>query len=259
MRQSPGKADRADAQGLDLSKFKDDWYRFIIHKLFIDCRDSADLLQNDVHFITFNYDVSLERSLRQALHNIELFKEHDIGAFFSPNRILHVYGKVRDVPPVTPPRLLFDIPDDHDRFGVAHKETLDALYNAAKNLRVIDPLKEVDNPLIETARELIERARCVYILGYGFDQNNSRRLGLRQALHYEKNRKCVLFTNFQCINRITKGASKVLFGHPSQTFEVPIGNVDGNYYFEMSSRDAYEAFELDFDALEEQLTGGTPI
>jgi len=36
------------------------WYRFIVHKLVHRCGTSADLLKNNVHFITFNYDASLE-------------------------------------------------------------------------------------------------------------------------------------------------------------------------------------------------------
>jgi hypothetical protein len=41
-------------------EYHDDWYRFIIHKLVYGCVSSADLLENNVRFITFNYDTSLE-------------------------------------------------------------------------------------------------------------------------------------------------------------------------------------------------------
>jgi hypothetical protein len=43
-----------------------DWLRFIIHQLAIYCEKSKDLLSNTVNFVTFNYDVSLERTLGMA-------------------------------------------------------------------------------------------------------------------------------------------------------------------------------------------------
>jgi len=42
------------------AKFGDDWVRFVIHQIAINCRKSKDLLDNRVSFITFNYDLSLE-------------------------------------------------------------------------------------------------------------------------------------------------------------------------------------------------------
>lgn len=60
----------------------DNWCRFIIHKLTNGCRKSADLHKNEVRFITFNYDTSLERALYGGLSSIDLFKKEDIEAFF---------------------------------------------------------------------------------------------------------------------------------------------------------------------------------
>ena len=55
-----------------------DWYRFLVHKIASNCNSSADILKNNVHFVTFNYDVSLEYHLWRSLSSIELFKPSDI-------------------------------------------------------------------------------------------------------------------------------------------------------------------------------------
>jgi hypothetical protein len=40
-----------------------EWYRFIVHKLLYGCSTSLELFDNQVHFITLNYDTSLEYHL----------------------------------------------------------------------------------------------------------------------------------------------------------------------------------------------------
>jgi hypothetical protein len=266
LQHSPNKSDHAKANNLDLTKYKDDWHRFIIHKLAINCVDSADLLQNDVRFVTFNYDVSLERAIYKGLSSIELFKASDIDKFLNSDRVLHIYGKVRDDISNSPPSLNWAVPFSREmHFPSSHskdyKALFDAAYHASKRLRVIDPHnKEADGEIIKAAKNAIQRAKCVYILGYGFDENNSKRLGLRDALQQiRQNEKCVLFTNFNGINRIKKSASRLFTGRSNETFAGPIGEPTQGHYIEMSTRDTYEALELDFDAFEEQLIAGTPI
>jgi hypothetical protein len=68
---------------VDIRQYRDDWYRFVVHKLVYGCSDSADLLKNAVHFITFNYDASLEFHLLRALMAIDLLDPNDIMQFLS--------------------------------------------------------------------------------------------------------------------------------------------------------------------------------
>jgi hypothetical protein len=42
---SPHETERMRANGPDLTKYKDDWCRFIIHQLAINCKTSRDLLE----------------------------------------------------------------------------------------------------------------------------------------------------------------------------------------------------------------------
>jgi hypothetical protein len=62
--------------------------------IYYDITGSADLLANDVKFITFNYDVSLEFWLHRALTATEVLKERDVNKFLAYDRIVHVYGSV---------------------------------------------------------------------------------------------------------------------------------------------------------------------
>ena len=71
---SPLEVDRLKSNNLDLKKFKDEWCRFVIHQLAINCKTSSDIFRNDVRFVTFNYDVSLVWALHQGLRYIQLFR-----------------------------------------------------------------------------------------------------------------------------------------------------------------------------------------
>jgi hypothetical protein len=219
---SPIIPDRVALQDIDVQKYKDDWCRFILHTLAIGCQQSSDLLRNYVAFVTLNYDMSLEHALYHDLRHIELFKQTDIDAFFEHGRVSHIYGQVRTDIRAHPPRLKWseqsrdvaasqsDVRMEH--FG-AYKAFLDPIYETSRNLRVIDPHdKETDRDVIETARKAIADASSIYILGYGFDEVNSTRLGLHGALYYDQSAiKSVHFTNFRDINRVNKRASQLFF------------------------------------------------
>lgn len=72
----------AQPGNLDLKTFDDDWLRFVLYKLTSRCESSGHLLENDVTFVTFNYDTSLERRLFLGLKSISMFEEQDIRDFF---------------------------------------------------------------------------------------------------------------------------------------------------------------------------------
>jgi hypothetical protein len=171
--------------------FKDNWYRFLIHKLVVGCPKSSDLLEkNDVTFVTFNYDVSLEYHLFRGLSAISLFKEGDIiTKFFAGERILHMYGMIRDMPFGDPPP--FDLKlssgalnplerSDPTRYWTANKNLFNTIYDASIGIRTIAPSeKEILNEDVKAASTAIHDACCVYILGYGFDPANNELLDLR--------------------------------------------------------------------------------
>jgi hypothetical protein len=233
----------------------DDWCRFIIHQLAIHCRNSKDLLQNYVSFVTFNYDVSLEHALRKGLKHIQMFDDKDVATFLGGSRIVHIYGRIRD-DVASAAQVEWDLQNQDLKqltefsMGDYHtkmKTLLDLVYNASRGLRVIDPHdKGADDTEIMVARSAIAHARRVFILGYGFDEHNSGRLNLRETLRHatELADKRIAFTNYQDINQINKRASKLFYGGP-QYF--PPGGPAIQDRYEKSIRNTYDALALDFD------------
>jgi hypothetical protein len=253
-RRNANRYDRSVLNRLDLQKYHDDWIRFVVHQIAIHCKESSDLLQNKVSFVTFNYDVSLETMLRNGLNHIQLFSEHDVTKFLSGSRIIHVYGKIREpnakakaIPwgeqNVDPSQLGGRTGDYHMKM----KQMLDTVYAASRGLRVIDPHdKDTNDAEIMMARTAIANAQRVIMLGYGFDEHNSGRLNLREILRHrtELANKRITFTNYQDINQINKRASKLFYGAP-QYF--PPGGPAIQDRYEKSVRNTYDALAMDFD------------
>jgi len=269
LEKSPLKRDREEGSTVNISLYKDDWYRFILHRLVTDCPLSIDLLKKNVSFVTFNYDVSLEYVLWNGLRAIEFFDPKDVDEFFSPKRVLHIYGKIRDYPKEDVLKSsvdwdqLFPNSRDLDRENWENSIfVLDEAYEASANLKVIDPHTKADNSSeISAAIEAINTASVVYILGYGFDKNNNKRIGLNASLLLNENKspKCVMFANFGNSDRINKSSSRLFFGKIDQFgISMPFAYERGGYYYEKSIRDVYQALEMDFDSLEDQFGAGSP-
>jgi hypothetical protein len=190
--------------------YTDNWYRFLVHKLVTGCADGNDLLRNNVSFVTFNYDVSLEYELYRSLKAISQFSEGNvIDKFFEGDRFIHVYGKIRqnavgDLPHKTLDLFAKPVIEPNNPSTTSFAEAsqkfnnlLDVSYEASKTIRTIAPHEKTTSSEIEKAKNAIMNANCVYILGYGFDENNSKLLGLYESLHIGKTQgKTILFTNF---------------------------------------------------------------
>lgn len=266
---SSTQVERARGLGpnLDLKQFSDNWYRFLIHKLVTGCESPDALLDNKVTFVTFNYDMSLEYQLFKALSAIEYFsKDNLVKKFFEGNRIIHVYGKLREEASAQPPHL------DLDLFGgpqpgppVLWTRTMalfDTVYPASQQIRTMAPHEKIIDPAVEAARRAIGEANCVYILGYGFDVHNSRLLELPNSLNLEKTHKTVMFTNCGNYNLVNKKASRVFFGRPDRLLaDKPaiMGGETDEYLCEKSIRNVYDALAFDFDSPEEHLLSTTSI
>jgi hypothetical protein len=144
-----------------------------------------------------------------------------------------------------------------------YKASLDIMYEASRGLLTIAPSEKSVSGEVGAAREALRKANCVYMLGYGFDENNSNLLELPTTLKLnEGSGKVVVFTNFRDINLVNKNASRVFFGRNDQLLSgeaTIVGEATGDYLLEKSVRDVYGALALDFDSPEEHLTSSTPI
>ena len=250
-----------------MGKYKDNWYRFVVNKIVSDCDSAENIHNNRLTCITFNYDTSFEHHLKQSLKSYELFATE--AERFLDGRVLHIYGQVNEAKMVTYATIPMPVNLSSVVSSAADEQTAvrllssflnaaDRAYDASKGIRVIDPHdKSDDKQIIVKARAEIQHARCVYILGFGFDVNNSRRLQLERHLRETSARpgKSVMFTNFGDINRINKRASKVIFD-TYERFSDPAHPIIGHplaWYYEKSTRNVYDALDLDFEALEQEL------
>ena len=227
------------------------WYKFLIQKLMSGCNRSDDLHQNKVKFITFNYDLSLEYKLYKGLGVNHIFSDKEnLSNFFTDDRFLHVYGKLRSSKIEEP---FYKISDND-----FNKKELDIAYEASKDIKTIDPSDKIEDlTTMKLASKAIHEANVVYILGYGFDRDNSQRLGLDRLLRIPDNQfydgtKKVFFTNYLDKNLVNKRASELFFGNlnhfvpPSPAIE---GTTQTGAYFEKSSRNIYDALNNDFELI----------
>jgi hypothetical protein len=237
---------------------KHDWYRFIFYKLCEDCLCSADIRRNDLRIITFNYDISIDKYLSEALSNTALFESDDIETFLS-DRIVHVYGRIKPPSMRQQTELMRGrLRKHHELYAQATSalDKWDKIYQRSRSLRVIDPHEKPDNQReLDLARRSIARAEHVYILGYGFDHNNNERIGLNVLMRRPiptlatVPRHCrVHFTNYGDSARINKRAGKLLADDPS-VFLKPGHCIETATfrYVEKSVKSVYDALSLDFD------------
>lgn len=259
---------------------KDNWVRFIIHKLLMPKygENTVDILANKVDFVTFNYDTSLEYKLKQALSNTEALgdKYND----FFQDRFIHIYGSINNsnysylntrdkyCERITfSPSIenLFDLFTQN--FSPANakeqcfsklKATLDLSYQASQGIKTIGGHKHNGDDDVkknaEKAQKLIEKAEFVYILGYGFDEQNSgeKILNLKEYLFQSRYKK-IMFTNFENSERINRKAGMIFSQNPNMFIDgknVVCGRVDDKIFsYQRSIKNVYEAFADDFDAI----------
>jgi hypothetical protein len=131
---------------------------------------------------------------------------------------------------------------------VHRKHFLDLCHKASKGLLTIDPHdKQRNTGALILARQWLKESEVVYILGYGFDDNNNSRIGLDDLAH---KRRAVMFTNYNNTNKINKVASKIMMNNHDYFVSKAVAGSPGLNYYEKSERNVYDALELDFAALE---------
>lgn len=270
MANSPNPMEQKAAIGLDCRKYKDDWVRFIVHKLTMRIKKSSELLKNQVNFVTFNYDVSLERRLFKSLSAIKLFEDKDIETFVK-QRVFHVYGKLREdfasehIPLKLASRS--ELRNNDSQYILKQEAFFNEAYDASLGIRTIGPdEKEKNKEILEQCEKRISDSHCLYILGYGFDEQNNTLLGLAKSFPHDAYKK-VYFTNFCNSNKINKATSHLMLqkiftsnymrekhdtdGHINYFINNAIFNEksDGirKPHFEKSTGDVYTALESDFD------------
>jgi hypothetical protein len=134
------------------------------------------LEKNRVSFVSFNYDRTLEHCLALRLAKTFGLKQDAVGAALDRIDIAHVYGSFGQYS------------------GAPVRELQPGqIFNGGQSVRLMYEQRRGQNDELAKAKQLIERAEIVVIMGFGFDSDNVQVLELNDALH---NDKAVFHTRF---------------------------------------------------------------
>lgn len=145
------------------------WYQYLFHQLDTTF-DNFD--KNQIAFITFNYDRSLEQYLYTSLRSKYKKKSEDECAEkINQIPIIHIYGTLGYLPWQKKDEA--GIPYDSITLGIIIIKR--HIKQAVKSIKIIHE----ESPKTEEfrqAHELLRQARRIYFLGFGFNDINVKRL-----------------------------------------------------------------------------------
>ncbi|MFN7901399.1 MAG: hypothetical protein ACK5O1_01010 [Holosporales bacterium] len=223
------------------------WYRYLFHALTYGCKvDAQDTAKRmnieqsigNLTIITFNYDTSLERHLRKAFQSVQAFKdlkdENDPMNLIK-GKIYHVYGKLADED-------FYDLSPEQQK-----AKRSDIVRASAKNIDVIagkkhQELRDDCQSTLQKLDNVIKQGGRLVILGYGFDPENNKLIGLTPPtggyiLHQTDPSLRFSYTNFRDSQRIER---KFAPNKQNQALKEP-------WRFEKSTKTVAEALQQDFD------------
>jgi len=149
-----------------------DWYSHIFDKLTDDIvkkSDYSSFCENNLSFITFNYDRSFEHFLYESLINsFNNIPPEKIKEQISQLRIIHVFGQIAG--------LEWQDLDSKIEYRGNIKD-IDELVN---NLRII--YEENENPELEEEQKLISEAQNIFFLGFVYAKENLELLNIPEIL-----------------------------------------------------------------------------
>lgn len=141
-----------------------DWYSWLYNQLIdeiVKKEEYSRFHENDVSFVTFNYDRSLEHILYENLVNsFNGIEAARIIEELNRIRIIHVFGQVA---PLKWQDRIRGIEYGTEFVNVS-------VDDLSENLRIV--YEENNNPEVEEARKLISEAKRIFFLGFGYAEEN---------------------------------------------------------------------------------------
>lgn len=180
---------------------KDDWMSYLFEYMFHGCRDSIDdfVANNNVSFVTFNYDRTLEHffAIRlAATYGVDMAKAWEAAKRIP---IVHVYGSLGGVLPSLTHRAVRSEPVNPFEFGNppgTGPYTPIEIKHAAESIRLMYEDRSDHSGVME-AQLLLRGAECVCFLGFGFDPDNIERMDLGSCCMPTQPGKFVVATRYK--------------------------------------------------------------
>jgi hypothetical protein len=157
-----------------------DWYSYLWQRMtddFVCPEDYNKFSQNEVDFITFNYDRSLDQFLFESLTNAFYDASHSTSAKeimeqLTKRKPIHVYGQLAPLDWQGLPSLPYGKDPDSVWTG-----------KFTSNLKVI--YEAQDTAEVQEAHKLIEKAKRIFFLGFGYAKENLDVLRVPELLRDE--------------------------------------------------------------------------
>lgn len=154
---------------------KYDWMSFFFASMLTGCLSSVDslLASNNVDFVTFNYDRTLEDFLCTRVAHTYNLKPAAAWEKVQKFKLVHVYGSLGEFDPrvITATGRPVNARDPMSHASVR---------NAAESIRLMYEDRSEHSGIAE-AMDLIRGAPYVCFLGFGFDPDNIKRLKLNEC------------------------------------------------------------------------------
>lgn len=145
------------------------WYELLFAELNTSFEEFD---KNKLSIVTFNYDRSIEHYLFTAFKNTHHKKEEECAQKLEAINIVHVYGKFGDLPWQNTgySKVPYEVNSDQRRYGLM-------VGRGGENIKIIHEFTDVRNDRnFQQAHKLLNTAKRIYFLGFGFNELNVKRL-----------------------------------------------------------------------------------
>jgi hypothetical protein len=143
------------------------WMQYLFARMGSETLD--DFGNNEVSFITFNYDRSLETFLTVSLSNTFGKSLEECGGLIKKRiPIIHLHGKLGYLP----------WEGKSSRMFGEHNITAEIMMTCIDEMKIVHEGIEDRDDDFKNAKELLAKAKRRYMLGFGFGFKNVERLGL---------------------------------------------------------------------------------
>jgi hypothetical protein len=161
----------------DSEDVRHDWYTYLFNQMIGREMPTStfDISLNNISFITFNYDRSLEHFFWESYSNsFRGMNPDELQNCLAQVKIHHVYGSLGPI----------NWQANEDVIPYGHEPGW-AKY-AAKRINIVHESTENSDLQGSIYKSLISSAKSLYFLGFGFDRANLERIGLPEALNKEQ-------------------------------------------------------------------------
>ena len=154
-----------------------DWYFYLFNRMTreLTAPDShKDFKKNDVAFITFNYDRSLEYFMHDSFLNSFTKMQKGINESIIPFPFLHVYGVIEQ------------LHWQSNKYGSEYRDIFESYKNLERLKNNIKLIHDVKKSIDSNIRPTLHNAKRIFFLGFGYHKENMEILNIPDILNLKQ-------------------------------------------------------------------------